>query len=1649
MATYETGQAAIRIVPNLTGFHRTSNAKLKERPLRAPVQLVPNLKGFTTDANTKIAALNLKPAKVQIVPDITGFGTALDTKLNAVHAEFDVQVLPDLTGFGTDLAAQLNTVPEQKLSVGLEVTEAEIQRFLRDLQAHLSKADVRVPVRLDLDEGNYLERIAWLTRPRNQQIDIHTDESGIRRMSGAVGGLMSGLGGLLRGIAPMAAIGFAAAGAVGPIGAMVAALGTAAGALAALPALGVAAGAGLAAVMIGANGVSGAFSAMGKSGGAAADTSKAVEAAQQRLASAERGVESAQRQSKRAQRDLNDARKEAAERLRDMNDELANSALDEEAAVLSVERASQRLKQAKADRAKGDAEDIDVKEADLAYRQAIAAMEAQRKSANVLASETALANQAGIEGSREVVDAKQGVLDATQGEADAQRDLANAVRDLGDAANGASGGVDPFAEAMEKLSANAQEFIYAMQALGPAWTDVRKSIQDDLFEGLGDSVTNLANVQLPVLKTGLGAIASEINGGLRSAIAQFSTDAAAMDFSTVLGNSAEMFSGVADSMAPLSQAFMDIVTVGSEFLGGAGAGMSEWAQGFADTIAEMRADGSLQEMIQNGLDMLAKLGSMLADVGGIITGVFGAAMDASGDTMAGLGQVLDMVNTFVNSVEGQDALRSFFASIGAAISAVMPILLQIAEVIGTTVAPAISEMIVAMGPGISVLVEGIAKGLEALAPAMGPIGEMVGALGAALAPLMEPLGALIGVIAGGLAQALTALMPGVTAITEALSAALMPVLPVITSLFEQLTPVIGQIGDVLGNVVASVISVLAPILPVLVTHFANLLTAVTPLIEPLMNLAMAILEPLLNVVVELIPIIAEIAGVLTDALGQAVQMLVPIMEQMAPMFGEFATIIGELLMTAIRALAPLIPPLADAFLKIIEALLPLLPVILELAMSLLPPLVDIIMALIPAIDPVIGIVTILIDIFAELVAFLVPILIPAIELIGSIVSTVFGVIGDVISGTINNVVTPVLNTFETAIGKARDFISGAVDAIKGFFTGLGDAVGSVFDGITRGIATAIKGIGGLMSKFKNVPGLGWVGETGESMTRWAEERLSQKLATGGQVEAGRDSRGVLFGPGTGTSDSILGLDENGMPTALVSAGEMVVNKKQTDENLPLLTAINAGWTPSAEFLHEMVPGFAGGGQVESMEKLVGQRWPSLLQGGHAFSSYRNSNDHHGSGLAADFSNGGDEGSPEMQELAAFIADNYLGQTLELIHSPFDRNIKNGEFVGDGMSFYGAGLMGQHRNHVHWAVAEPVGEPAPQIVPEFNPFEGSGPSAQTPSTSASDAKVPDTGIYAGVKDNSSATKDSGALPTMADIAADAARETTEGVFDFFGLKDTVFFDPNLSPLVRGATAADNARMQQNADANAAAMAQSGPGFAPGTVASEVVPTFTEPVMPEPDHIWDPNQGAAQWDGTILKALNLMGLPESNLGRTREQIDIESSGNPEIVNYGYTGEDGSHPTGLLQCLQATYDAMVHPSLADRPITDPLANITGGLGWVVNRWGGPEQKWPTRAGYRNGGWIFGGGDGTSDSVPIDASTGEYMVREAKARKYGPVLEAINSGVMDQMLQASRAGFGGSGAGRDISLSIGEINTYGEAAAVREYKRAVRAAVTSDALA
>ncbi|WP_280333094.1 phage tail tape measure protein [Nocardia wallacei] len=95
-----------------------------------------------------------------------------------------------------------------------------------------------------------------------------------------------------------------------------------------------------------------------------------------------------------------------------------------------------------------------------------------------------------------------------------------------------------------------------------------------------------------------------------------------------------------------------------------------------------------------------------------------------------------------------------------------------------------------------------------------------------------------------------------------------------------------------------------------------------------------------------------------------------------------------------------------------------------------------------------------------------------------------------------------------------------------------------------------------------------------------ERGVIPRLAGGGR--AGRTLAGRLWGPGSGTSDSILGIGPNGMPTARVSAGEGVVTQDAMNRGgADIVAALNRGWTPPVEWLHSMVPGLAGGGVAGS------------------------------------------------------------------------------------------------------------------------------------------------------------------------------------------------------------------------------------------------------------------------------------------------------------------------------------------------------------------------------------------------------------------------------------------------------------------------------------
>ena len=59
--------------------------------------------------------------------------------------------------------------------------------------------------------------------------------------------------------------------------------------------------------------------------------------------------------------------------------------------------------------------------------------------------------------------------------------------------------------------------------------------------------------------------------------------------------------------------------------------------------------------------------------------------------------------------------------------------------------------------------------------------------------------------------------------------------------------------------------------------------------------------------------------------------------------------------------------------------------------------------------------------------------------------------------------------------------------------------------------------------------------------------------------------------------------------------------------------------------------------------------------------------------------------------------------------------------------------------------------------------------------------------------------------------------------------------------------------------------------------------------------------------------------------------------------------------------------------------------------------------------GGYISGPGTGTSDSIPVNLSNGEFVIRASQTAKYRRELEAINGGYYEQFKAAAGYASGG----------------------------------------
>lgn len=282
-----------------------------------------------------------------------------------------------------------------------------------------------------------------------------------------------------------------------------------------------------------------------------------------------------------------------------------------------------------------------------------------------------------------------------------------------------------------------------------------------------------------------------------------------------------------------------------------------------------------------------------------------------------------------------------------------------------------------------------------------------------------------------------------------------------------------------------------------------------------------------------------------------------------------------------------------------------------------------------------------------------------------------------------------------------DFVKGLPDKIKKAATGL-------WDGLKHGLVAVLNWVADKWNALADK-----VGEWSIPLTD-----IKVSLPRMPHFEA-KATGGMISGPGTGTSDSIL---------ARLSNGEFVVNARATAENLPLLTAINNGKSPIADFL-KALPGFETGGLTPHSNEIkadIMRFWPQITNIG----GYRppDGYNEHSTGNALDVMIPNWQ-SPEGKALGDAISGWALNnaEALGLSWVIWQQKIhKPGDLAGQVMQDRG-GATQNHLDHVHIFMNNKPNEKLQLVGPSLpKPKTPSGGSASSSGGATSGGKGGDAG-----------------------------------------------------------------------------------------------------------------------------------------------------------------------------------------------------------------------------------------------------------------------------------------------------------------------------------
>jgi hypothetical protein len=225
------------------------------------------------------------------------------------------------------------------------------------------------------------------------------------------------------------------------------------------------------------------------------------------------------------------------------------------------------------------------------------------------------------------------------------------------AADGTQKSIDAANEALGKLAPSARDAVATAARLKTELTrTLQQPIQQNLFDGLSQSMQKLYDSDIPILQQRLPLLASTLNDGFRQLLGSLGSDSSKGFLDRILGNTDDATRRLNAAIDPIVHAIGQITASGSSALPRIADAIAKIADRFDNFITNAANSGALDKFVNTGLTAFGHLSDTIFNIGKAIGSIADAA---GGDLLRNVDNVSKKFADWLGSKDGREDLKNF------------------------------------------------------------------------------------------------------------------------------------------------------------------------------------------------------------------------------------------------------------------------------------------------------------------------------------------------------------------------------------------------------------------------------------------------------------------------------------------------------------------------------------------------------------------------------------------------------------------------------------------------------------------------------------------------------------------------------------------------------------------------------------------------------------------------------------------------------------------------------------------------------------------------------------------------------------------------------------------------------------------------------